>query len=295
MRVDILNSISLILEYRRTKHSMIKAPRVGTRLQAHRGVAALALSVVLLFTLSRDALAQEPTSAGLIARATAAMERGDNETAERAVQSVIVEYQNTATEAERAEAFRILGLLKYFSGNTEETRDAFLQYLLLAPDAHLDPALVPPEAIALLEDVRSRNLAEIDARRKKSKKRYLLLNLLPGAGQFQNGERTKGYLLTGGIGALVAANLSTYFLLRSYCDRENRTCQSGGESIGSTARKLKSVNYISGIAALSLYVYSVVDGYQGYRRIQQKESSSTMSFSVVPTPTGGSLGVSLTF
>ncbi|MBL4633300.1 MAG: hypothetical protein JKY56_05485 [Kofleriaceae bacterium] len=239
--------------------------------------------------------AQERTPAELIASATASLERGETRNARLAVQAVIFRHKDSASESERAEAFRILGLLAYYEGEIARSRAAFLQYLLLDPQAHLDPAQVPPEVILVFEDVRLRNTAEIDAHRKRPKKRYAVLNLLPGAGQFQNGERTKGFLLTGGIGALLATNLSTYFLLRSYCDRENRTCQSNGESIGSTARTLKSVNYISGIAAITLYVYSVVDGYKGYRRIQEKESAPAMSFAVMPSPTGGTLGVSLDF
>lgn len=250
---------------------------------------------VCLCALSPGAARAQDSAADLIAEANASLEVGDFERAEVSVRAIIGRV--AASKEERAEAFRILGLLKFNEQANAEARAAFLEYLRLNPDAHLDPAMVTPEAITLLEDVRARNLAELDAyRQKPEKKRYLLLNLVPAAGQIQNGERTKGILLASGMGLLLATNLGSYFTLKSYCDEVDRTCSSGDEDRTATARNLQSVNVLSGIGLLSLYAYSVVDGYLGYKRHSERQKGRDhMSFQVIPVPGSTSVAFRLSF
>ncbi len=259
-------------------------------------VQALVVGCVLLFGIS-VAQAQDTAAQGRIGNAIAAMEVGDDLVAEAELLQVISGSENASSTAERTEAYRLLGLLKLRGGKVAEAREAFLQYLLLDPNAHLDPALVPPEAVSLLEDVRAQHSTEIDLRRKKGKKRYLLLNLVPGAGQIQNGARTKGIVLSSGIGLLLATNLTTYFLLKKYCDNEDRTCRRKGKNIYSTAESLKSANLLAGYGAIALYVYSIYDGVKGYREHRRRESEKNpyMNFSVQPIDGGASANLSMEF
>lgn len=233
----------------------------------------------LLFLLALASPVQADETAELIADANVALSAGDYQNAEIGVRRVLALGLH-ADQRERAEAFRILGLLKFFQDAKAEARAAFLEYLRLDLDGHLDPAMFQPEVITLLEDVRATNAAELDSLRPRpKKKRYVLLNLVPAGGQFQNGERTKGFLIAGGMVALAAANISTYLVLRDRCSSSDRTCSNGASS----ARDLQSLNLVSGLGLVSLYVYSVFDGYLGYRRQKRQHD---MSLGVVPYSNG---------
>lgn len=260
----------------------------------------LLTTILVLVSLlgARAALAQSTPVAERIEKANRALEAGEYEDARVQIHALL-DGGSRITRAERGEAFRILALLNFFLGNGEQARAAFLEFLRTDPDAHLDPALVPPEAISLLEDVRARNSADLNAFRKKpKKKRYLLLNLVPTAGQFQNGESTKGIILAGSLAVLLTANVTSYFLFKRYCDAIDKTCSSGDEDKASTARSLQGLNTLSGVGLVSLYAYSVVDGWLGYRQIQRKEKAerdSYMSLRVLPEQDGASVSWSLRF
>lgn len=252
----------------------------------------------LLACAMSSAQAQEHEPAQLIVRANAALDAGDYPRAEQAVQELIA--RGMVRRAERAEAYRILGLLKFYEQSTVLARAAFLEYLLLEPDAHLDPALVPPEAITLLEDVRSNHLAEIEAMRPAPrKKRYLMLNLVPAGGQIQNGQNTKAMLVASGFVLLVAGNIGSYLLLRDYCDDRNLTCSKNGVDKTETARDLQAVNLLSGVGLISLYAFSIVDGYLGYRKLEardrERQRQNDMSLHVSSTSEATTLSLSFRY
>ncbi len=242
---------------------------------------AIVLSLLVVFVAqSQVSYAQEDDALG-IALAAKQLESGEYEAAEKTIRRSILKPLE-----DRAEAYRILGLSLFYQERFLEARAAFLEYLRSEPDAHLDPALVPPEAITLLEDVRARNLAEIEALRPKpKKKRYLLLNLVPGAGQFQNGDSTKGIVIAVGLGSLLTANIATYFWLKNNCDSETRVCGNPDDEGASKARDYQTVNQLAGFAAIGVYAYSIVDGYLGYRAAERAEKNPTrnhMRFGLLP-------------
>jgi hypothetical protein len=163
--------------------------------------------------------------------------------------------------AVRAEAHRLYGLSLFLLGLSEEAEESLLAYLRLVPDAHLDPALVPPEAIVFFEEVRSRHAGDLLlAKPRPKQKRYFVLNFLPPFGQFQNGDRTKGWIIGSAELLFLATNVTTYFLLRSMCDPADATC---GEDPG-TATNLQRVNIAAGILAIVVYAFGVYDGLAGY-------------------------------
>lgn len=167
--------------------------------------------------------------------------------------------------SDRAEAWRIFGLALFFEGELGRAEDALVEYLKLEEDAHLDPALVPPEAIVFFEDVRSRRSAEIRAYHPDpDARRYRLLNLAPPAGQFQNGDRRKGWTLAASGTALLGLNVGTYALLRSFCDGDSGLCGEDGARYRQ-ARALRAVNMASIVGLGALYAYGVMDGFAGLR------------------------------
>jgi hypothetical protein len=180
--------------------------------------------------------------------------------------------------ADRAEARRLRGLAAFFAGNLQAAEVELVEWLKLDLDARLDPSTTPPEAMTFFERVRARHAAELRALRPRPRRGSSALNLLPPWGQFQNGDRTKGWIIAGTGIALLAADVGSYAFLRHWCSPSDLTCDVGGEH-ASAARTLRTVNLVSGGALLALYAYGVVDGFWGYR----SQSAEVM---FVPTSDG---------
>lgn len=190
---------------------------------------------------------------------------------------------------ERAEAHRLQGLCLLARGARDPAAAAFLAFLRLEPDGHLDPALVPPEAVALLEQVRATHAAELRAARPRPRaRRSVLMNLLPPLGQFQNGETTKGLLLGGAELALLGVNVGTYIALRNQC-HDDGTCDETDR-----ARTLKGLNIASGALFIGAVVYGIIDGYVVLRRLDRRASETSTSASAPPALTVGPGGAALT-
>jgi hypothetical protein len=170
--------------------------------------------------------------------------------------------------ADRAEAWRIYGLALFFLERRGEAERALLALLRLDPDVQLDPTLVPPEAIRFFDELRLRHADEIARSRPRARQVQPWLNLVPPLGQFQNGERGKGWWLVGAGLGLVGANLGSFALLRRWCGgNPGGVCidADGGDKTAA-ARVLKRVNAASAVGLAALYLYGVVDGYRGFRQ-----------------------------
>jgi hypothetical protein len=151
---------------------------------------------------------------------------------------------------------------------------------------------VPPEAIAFFEDVRSRHAAELRKLRPRQR-RFAILNLLPPGGQIQNRDVTKAWVIGAAEVVLAAADLTTYLVLRSWCSKNDFTCQRGGNEIPDTARKLRLANYLTGAALIGVYVYGVIDGYRGFRKHRRERDPM---ITAAPVEGGGLVaGVSMSF
>jgi HAMP domain-containing protein len=113
---------------------------------------ALALAAVLL--LAATARAQSPGE--LLKRARDAFEYGDYA---RVVQLTkgMPESGALPDEADRIDAYRLLGLSHYYLRQTAEAEEAFKGLLRQNPDYQLDPFYVPPVAVAFFDDLRKRS------------------------------------------------------------------------------------------------------------------------------------------
>lgn len=173
--------------------------------------------------------------------------------------------------AELGEGHRLAGIAVFFEQRRSDAEAHFLAYLRLDPDARLDPALYPPDVVAFFNDVASRHAAELRALRRPFR-HYFSLNFLPPAGQFQNGESTKAWVLGGVLVGLLATNLTTYAVLHTWCDQTSGPagrgldCNDGRHDHNRAASVLRPINLASGIGFLAAYVYGVYDGIRGYRR-----------------------------
>jgi hypothetical protein len=254
-------------------------------------IARLAVALAVVATLAATAAAQPGGAAGSLADAEDAIAAGDYDRAIELAGSVVS--AEAAAKADFAEAHRLLGLAHYFRGDTVTAEAEFLAYLKLDLDGRLDPAVVPPEAVAFFEDVRARHAAELRKLRPRQR-RYALLNLLPPGGQIQNKQYTKAWVVGGLEVALAATHLTTFFVLRGWCDNPDNTCVSGGTDIPDKARKWRTVNYLSGAALIGVYLYGVIDGFHGFKRAGRERAQPIVT--AAPLDGGGVVvGTSLSF
>lgn len=214
-------------------------------------------------------------------RAQQALATGDHQRAARLAEALSEDRR--LSDPTRAEAYRVLALARFFSGDRPGTKRAFVGYLELDADAHLDPALVPPEAIVVLEEVRAEKAAALAAARPKPRRRPAL-NLLPPFGQFQNGDTLKGGIIAGAGLALIATNLTSYGLLASWCRDSDGTCPDRRDQ----ARAARIVNLTSFGLLAGVYAYGVIDGFVVMRRQAREEA---MRVQLVPTDGGAAVVV----
>ena len=191
--------------------------------------------------------------------------------------------------ADRGEAWRLYGLSLALMGLRAESEAALLEYLKIEPEAHLDPALVPPDAVVFFEDVRARHAGELRiAKPRPRRRRYWLLNFLPPWGQHQNREPVKFWLVGATEALLLGTNITTYILLRRDCRSDTNECASTER-----AKLLRTINLASGLVLVPVAIYGIVDGLRGYRRISRAEERT--QFTVAPTGDGFVLGVTARF
>lgn len=175
-----------------------------------------------------------------------------------------------------AEAARLAGMAHFFLGDVVTAERALLTFLRIEPNAHLDPALHPPEFIAFVEQVRLRHAIALAAwRRGQTPSRWL--SLLPPLGQWQRGERRKALWLGGALAGLALTNLATYATLRSWCDNRNGVCESGGEDRRNTANALRAINLLSFTGLIGVYAFGVYDGWHAPKSRRMQVTLSTGS------------------
>ncbi len=143
------------------------------------------------------------------------------------------------SEGEVVQTHRMLGVSHLFENNPEAARKEFRKLLELRPDYRFDPLLDPPRVVdffnlvvseeeselAVIEAKRKRRDQELAARRAREAERLraqqalvlrydhhsYAVNFIPfGAGQFQNGERKKGWAFFSAEVALGATSLAAF-------------------------------------------------------------------------------------
>jgi hypothetical protein len=218
----------------------------------------------------------------------------------------VVERGLLPDRADRIEALRLYGVCLHLTGRRVAAVHAFRALVLEDPKVRLDPRLVPPEVVAAFEAVRQERLRELrEAQRRAQRPRYAVLNLIPSAGQFQNGHWRKGAVVLTAELALLAANLASYYLLRSPSLRQADGTfierDAGGQVVSDRrglAKALMGINYASLGLLLGTVVYGFVDGfvYHGKaRRARARLLRDDLVVVPIPTAGGAGLGLGMTF
>ena len=207
------------------------------------------------------------------------------------------------SEGEVVQAHRMLGVSYLFTGRSEEAKREFHKLLELRPDYRFDPLLDPQQVvdafnavvkeeegeIAAIEERRKQRDAEIAARLQREQRlratptilRYerhsYLLNFVPfGAGQFQNGQRGKGWIFFGveaGLGAISIGALVTNFALyganpyrQCLVPRTTGPCPMVDHTQEDHSRQLLTVQLVSGGLFFAAAIWGVIDAVRHYQR-----------------------------
>jgi hypothetical protein len=219
------------------------------------------------------------------------------------------------SDEQAVEAWRMLGISEYHLGDLGQARTAFVNLLSFDPDYALDAFLVPPpivdffdkvkrdheQALAplrerrrelreqqrLAEEAKRKLLAEEQARGGASTKlirvqeRVYLFNWLPlGAGQFQNGERSKGTALAAAQILTGLVNLGTIVVHSQIADDRTRLCTSSQpgcrrppytDSDRLLLSRIDAVKYVSAALFWGLYGLGVWDAHRHFVPIIETE------------------------
>lgn len=248
----------------------------------------IAVAAWVAVAVAVSAAAAQPGS--VVDRLAAASTAADSKQWTRVIELVgDVPRDPGVTAADHGEAHRLLGIAEFHLAHYDRAEAHFHAYLKLDLDGQLDIGLHSPDVVRFFDDVKAKHAAELRALRPRTR-RWAVLNLVPPAGQFQNRQPIKGWIL-GGLGvALLAANVGSYLTLDSWCNDVDRTCESETASRADDARTLKKVNLVTGIALIGVYVYGVYDGFQHYRLLRGAVLVTPVAFG-----DGGGLGIAGSF
>jgi hypothetical protein len=211
------------------------------------------------------------------------------------------------TEGQIVQAHRILGVAYLFENDQAEATHEFRKLLQLMPDYRFDPLLDPPEVVDFFNNVRKGyevEIGDLEARRKAMERarerdkeecdkvragpafierrvgrNSFTINFFPfGAGQFQNGQRKKGWAFLAAesvLGAVSVAALATN--LAVYGLRPQRACRYdiGNGSVcpvdaidhtdENRSRRLTQIQVASGAMFFGAIAWGVIDAVYFFR------------------------------
>jgi hypothetical protein len=234
-------------------------------------------------------------------RGRTAFLRGEYERAVTLLYPLLYPELRLETENEALQAHRMLGVAYLFVNKPAEARIEFRKLLELSPDFQFDPLLDPPRVVEFfngivreqreqlgdiearlkkLEEQRNRHVGEILVRRVE--RRSYAVSFIPfGAGQFQNQQRTKGWIFFGVEAGLAAISVGAFVTnFATYGTGPHRDCRvelmyeegkpaCPRESIDYTkenaSRDLTRVQVASGLAFAGVAIWGVVDAVRNFR------------------------------
>lgn len=212
----------------------------------------MSTSLLLLTILSQTA---PQVATEELQRGKNAYDRGEFGRAVAIIRPLLYPENRLQSDTQIVLARRVLGVAYLFEKKSSEAQAEFRKLLQIDPDYHFDPLLDPPEVVDFFNGVRkeySKELAQLEAKRRdmeKARERYreecekarggptviekrvgrnsFAVNLIPfGAGQFQNGQRNKGWAFLAAESALGAASIAAFATnLAVYGLNPKRSCR----------------------------------------------------------------------
>ena len=184
-----------------------------------------------------------------------AYDRGEFARAVEIIRPLLYPEIHLQSDGQIVQAHRILGVAYLFEKKQGEATHEFRKLLQLIPDYHFDPLLDPPEVVDFFNGVRNNygtELAHLESKRKQAERarqrdkeecekvragpafiekrvgrNSFTVNFLPfGAGQFQNGQRKKGWAFLTAEVVLGAVSVGAFATnLAVYGFRPERRCR----------------------------------------------------------------------
>jgi hypothetical protein len=227
--------------------------------------------------------AEIPTTAfAALVRAEAAYEYGDMFQVVEATRPV-AEGTLPSTNVQRARALRFLGIGLFLTNRTLGAENAFAELLRVDASARLDPTTTRPEVVAFFENIRHQHFT-----REQSSRRFIW-NFIPPVGQFQNGDKTKAWIL----GAVEFASLATLvtcrLVLYSWLNPNSSYGPNGSRNDDADFLKWRVAPASLGVLGAA-YLYGVIDGIVRYYSAPD-EAPSPLTLLIFP----GGGGLRLTF
>jgi hypothetical protein len=230
-------------------------------------------------------------------RGRTAFLRGEYERAVGIIHPLVYPELRLESEAEALQAHRMLGVSYLFENKPADARAEFRKLLELSPDFRFDPLLDPPRVVEFFNAIvheQQAQLGDISARLKKREEelnrhngqilerrmehRSYAVNFLPfGAGQFQNQQRSKGWLFLGVEAGLAAISVGAFITnFATYGTSPERGCRVTFEvppcpaaevdhSREDASRNLMRVQVASGALFFAVAIWGVVDALRNFR------------------------------
>ena len=210
------------------------------------------------------------------------------------------------SESQIVQAHRMLGVAELFRGNNDAASQEFRKLLQLRPDYRFDPLLDPPQVVDFFNGVlrsHERELAELEAKQQELARAHqrereqceklragpavverrinrhsFAVNFVPfGAGQFQNSQRTKGWVFFGvetGLATISLAAFSTNLMVYGLNPKRGCRYDTGAtpcppDLIDRTdenrSRWLMRTQVVSGAAFFAAVIWGILDALYYYR------------------------------
>jgi tetratricopeptide (TPR) repeat protein len=242
--------------------------------------ALIALACLLCLCVPRGTAHATPSQD--LAKARELFRAGNYEEARRFFSDLLYPYPRLANASDLADAHIGLGVALFETGNAKRAAEEFERALRFDPNYQLDPLVITnKKAIELFDDtkaeIRLRSERE-EARKREAAERErlrlfresiifvrensLVLNFIPGGGQFQNGQPVKAALFLGG--QVITAGTSVgiwYHLVNRYGIRSDRVPLEDGPRV----RRLQQIEIGAGVAFFALYAWGVIDALRHYQ------------------------------
>jgi hypothetical protein len=210
------------------------------------------------------------------------------------------------SDGQIVQAHRMLGVAELFQGDNDAASQEFRKLLQLRPDYRFDPLLDPPQVVDFFNGVQralERELAALEAKQQEAarasqrdreqcerlragptvvERRFnrhsFAVNFVPfGAGQFQNSQRSKGWVFFGveaGLATVSLAAFSTNLMLYGFRPKRGCHYDYGATPCPSAyidhtdenrSRWLMRTQIASGVAFFGAAVWGILDALYYYR------------------------------
>jgi hypothetical protein len=240
------------------------------------------------------------------ARGVVAFERGEYGRVIELLRPLLYPEPRLQSEGQIASAHRMLGVAHLFERQNDQATQEFRKLLQLRPSYRMDALIDPPLVVDFFNGVlkqqeaelaelgRMREEADADERRRRGTDRNgptiverrflrnsLALAFLPfGVGQFQNGQRKKGWVFLGSEAVLAGVSMAAFttnFALYGFrpvirCEEADPTARGGGCSPGyrpgpdqARSQLLLKVQLVSGALFFAAAIWGITDAILHYQ------------------------------